>query len=428
MKILLIDHFAGSPRMGMEYRPYQMARRWVRGGHQVVILAADHSHLRLHNPHVEEDFAQRQVGGVTYSFVRTPAYGPALAQRGKNAAVFVGKLWRAAPRLAEEWKPDVVIASSTYPFDAYPARRIARLAGAGLVFEVHDLWPLTQTELYGYGENHPLVKVIRQGARYAWRTADRVVTVLPGAGEYFASLGLDGGKAVWIPNGAEPFPPGGEPPVRQLAALEKLRRQEGFLLVYAGSVGRSNALLPLVQAAKLLEGTAGIAIVGNGPFKIRLKREAGEQPNLLFLDGVDRGQLAHLLRRADACYLGAKDSPLYRYGMGMNKLYDYLQAGRPVLCGVDASNDPVGEAGCGITIPPEDPQAIARGVRELAALSPAQREEMGKLGRDYLRAHHRYGLLAQRYLQVLEEAAAMGRARREAARREGHPTPGEEPV
>ena len=411
MKILLIDHFAGSPRMGMEYRPYQMARRWTRAGHQVVILAADHSHLRLHNPHVEEDFEERVVGGVRYSFVRTPAYGPALAQRGRNAAAFVGKVWRAAPQLARRWEPDVVIASSTYPFDAYPARRIARLAGAGLVFEVHDLWPLTQTELYGYEEGHPLVKVIRQAAKYAWRTADRVVSVLPGAGEYFASMGLCGDKAVWIPNGAEPFPPRAVSPVRQLAAMEKLRREEGFLLVYAGSVGKSNALLPLVQAAQLLEGKAGIAIIGNGAFKIRLKREAGEQKNLLFLDGVERGQLAELLGRADACYLGARDSRLYHYGMGMNKLYDYMQAARPVICGVRACNDPVGEAGCGITIPPEDPQAIARAVEELAALSPKEREEMGRRGRTYLRAHHRYGILAARYLQVLEEAAAMGKER-----------------
>ena len=133
MRILLIDHYAGSPRMGMEYRPYQMARRWVRMGHQVVLLAADHSHLRLHNPHVSRDFEEKEIGGVRYSFVRTPEYGPALGGRGKNAAAFVAKIWRAAPQLARRWNPEVVIASSTYPFDSWPARRIARLAGAGLV-------------------------------------------------------------------------------------------------------------------------------------------------------------------------------------------------------------------------------------------------------------------------------------------------------
>ena len=416
MRILLIDHYAGSPRMGMEYRPYQMARRWVRMGHQVVLLAADHSHLRLHNPHVSRDFEEKVIGGVRYSFVRTPEYGPALGGRGRNAAAFVAKIWRAAPQLARRWNPEVVIASSTYPFDSWPARRIARLAGAGLVFEVHDLWPLTQIELYGYGENHPLVRTIRQGAKYAWRTADKVVSILPGAGEYFAQMGLDPGKMVYIPNGAEPFPQGGTPPRRQLAALERLRREQGFLLIYAGSVGRSNGLLPLVEAASLLEGKAGIAILGNGAYKIPLKRAAGGEGNLLFLDGVDRGQLASLLARADACYLGAKDSPLYQYGIGMNKLYDYMQAARPILCGVKTPQNPVELAGCGLVIPPEDPAAIAQGVEQLRALPREEREAMGRRGKAYLRQHHQYARLAERYLETLEEAVQLAKRRKEEGR------------
>ena len=29
MNIILLDHYAGSPEMGMEFRPYYMAREWV---------------------------------------------------------------------------------------------------------------------------------------------------------------------------------------------------------------------------------------------------------------------------------------------------------------------------------------------------------------------------------------------------------------
>lgn len=48
MNILLINHYAGSPALGMEYRPYYLAREWVRAGHRVQILAADFSHVRAH--------------------------------------------------------------------------------------------------------------------------------------------------------------------------------------------------------------------------------------------------------------------------------------------------------------------------------------------------------------------------------------------
>ena len=33
MNILLINHYAGSPEMGMEFRPYYFAREWVKAGH-----------------------------------------------------------------------------------------------------------------------------------------------------------------------------------------------------------------------------------------------------------------------------------------------------------------------------------------------------------------------------------------------------------
>lgn len=47
MNILLINHYAGYPNLGMEYRPYYLSKEWVRMGHQVRVLAANYSHLRI---------------------------------------------------------------------------------------------------------------------------------------------------------------------------------------------------------------------------------------------------------------------------------------------------------------------------------------------------------------------------------------------
>ena len=57
MNIILMDHYAGSPEMGMEFRPYYMAREWVRMGHNVRIVAGSYSHLRIKNPKVDKDFS-----------------------------------------------------------------------------------------------------------------------------------------------------------------------------------------------------------------------------------------------------------------------------------------------------------------------------------------------------------------------------------
>ena len=50
MNILYLNHYAGTPALGMEYRPYYLAREWVRAGHRVQVLAANFSHVRAAQP------------------------------------------------------------------------------------------------------------------------------------------------------------------------------------------------------------------------------------------------------------------------------------------------------------------------------------------------------------------------------------------
>ena len=55
LNILLINHYAGTPSLGMEYRPYYLAREWVRAGHRVTVVAANFSHVRTHQPQAGEE-------------------------------------------------------------------------------------------------------------------------------------------------------------------------------------------------------------------------------------------------------------------------------------------------------------------------------------------------------------------------------------
>ncbi|MEG1498163.1 MAG: hypothetical protein RSA02_05690 [Bacteroidales bacterium] len=46
MRILIINHYAGSPELGMEFRPYHLGKEWVKMGHQVFVVGGTYSHLR----------------------------------------------------------------------------------------------------------------------------------------------------------------------------------------------------------------------------------------------------------------------------------------------------------------------------------------------------------------------------------------------
>jgi len=53
MNVIMLNHYAGSPLMGMEYRTYCLARELNARGHHCVIVAGTYSHLWQQNPEQE---------------------------------------------------------------------------------------------------------------------------------------------------------------------------------------------------------------------------------------------------------------------------------------------------------------------------------------------------------------------------------------
>jgi glycosyltransferase involved in cell wall biosynthesis len=398
MNILYLNHYAGSPRHGMEYRPYYLSREWVRQGHRVQMLAADFSHVRSQQPAPGDE----RIDGIDYRWYATPAYEGNGLGRVDNIWRFLVQVWRDTPRIVREFRPDVVIASSTYPMDIWTARRLARQARATLVFEVHDLWPLSPIELSGMSPRHPFALLCGWAERTAYRDADVVVSMLPKVREYMVSRGLDGAKLQIVPNGISPDDWQGEgAPLREDVA--QALAGEGAVVGYAGSMGLPNALDTLLDAAALLrDERLRIVMVGDGHERSRLVQRIADEAlhNVRLLPPIPKAQIPAFLRALDIAYIGWQRVPIYRFGIAPNKLMDYMMAGCTVLHSVEAGNDPVAEAGCGLTVTPESAQAVADGLRRLAALPRDTRRAMGERGRAFVQSHHAYPVLAANFLDA----------------------------
>lgn len=411
MRILYINHYAGSPRHGMEYRPYYLAREWVRAGHQVQIIASAQSHIRTRQPELAG--ARRldeTIDGIQYLWFDTPGYFGNGIARVRNMVAFISRLFSESKRIAAEFKPDVVIASSTYPLDIWPARRIAGLAGARLVFEIHDLWPLTPMELGQMSRWHPFIMLLQAAEKDAYRFADCVVSMLPKVGEHVEAHGLAPGKLHVVPNGIDENEWTAHTQLAPAAdhLLSALRVEGKSVIGYAGTHGISNALDTFLAAAKLMrDEEVAFVLVGGGPEKAALKRwtAAESLSNVYFLDSVPKRQIPSLLQRFDVAYIGWRRQSLYRFGIAPNKLMDYMRAARPVLHAVEAGNDPVAEARCGLTVAPEDAFATAQGLRTLLAASEEERQAMGQRGKQFVMANHTYPILAQRFLAACRDDA-----------------------
>lgn len=409
MNIILINHYAGSPQHGMEYRPYYLAREWVRAGHRVTIVAGSFSHVRARNPQWPEATASptvQSIDGIDYRWYRLPPYEGNGVGRVCNIAAFLWQVWYDVPSLTSG-RVDAVIASSTYPMDFWVARYLARRARARLVFEVHDLWPLSPIELGGMSPSHPFIRICQAAENAAYRDADAVVSMLPKVHQHMESHGLDLSKLTIVPNGVDPDEwDNSPPPLRpDLAAVVADARAAGQTVVgYAGSHGRPNALEYLLEAAEQLRTKPfRFVLIGDGMEKAQLRAIAVTKGlhNVLMADPIPKSQVPAFLAAIDIAYIGWQRVPIYRFGIAPNKLMDYMMAGCVVLHSVEAGNDPVAEARCGLTVPPVDAQAIAEGLNVLQRLSIQERQAMGARGRAYVLANHAYPVLAQRFLEVL---------------------------
>jgi len=398
--VWIVNHYAQEPVGFGVTRHFSLARHLAAHGWKATIIAASTDHPGGRQRLEAGEASRLQTfDGVPFLWLRAREYSGNGTDRILNMVDFT----RAALRrgmLSGIEPPDVVIGSSVHPLAAWAGRRLARRFRVPFVFEVRDLWPQTLIDMGRVSARHPATLALQWLERSLYRSAARIVVVLPNAGDYIEPLGIPRDKIVWIPNGVDPdwFPP---PPPASAS--------DTFTLMYFGAHGEANGLATMLEAMRLVErDPAGqrivLRLIGKGPQKpvlVAMAREAGLR-NVRFDDPVSKVEIPGLAAEADAFVICVRNMPgLYRFGISMNKIFDYLAGARPTIIAVDAANNPIAEAGAGLTVAPEDPQALAAAILAMAALQPERRREMGAAGRRYLEGNHRMDLLAGRLASTL---------------------------
>lgn len=406
MNILYINHYAGSPKHGMEFRPYYLAREWVKLGHKVTILASAYSHLRQHNPDISKstgNYSYETIDGIDYIWCKTLEYPQNGVKRLLNIFDFLLKGFKLSGVIKTKIKPDLVIASSTYPFDTLLAHKIAKQNNAKFYYEVHDLWPLTPMEIGGMSKYHPLIMAMQYAENYGYRNSDFTVSMLPNAFDYMQQHGLNKSRYKYIPNGVvisdwqNKVEPLTDVIYQQIA---EIKAQYQFVLGYAGSLGESNAMEYLVDAAKYLDQNIAVVIVGDGVSKEKLLEQSQKLglTNIYFLRAIAKYQIPSLLALFDACYIGWHNYPIYRFGISPNKIFDYMLAARPIIHSINLAGNFVDIAKCGITVEAENPQAIASAINQIAKLSSKELLQLGVNGNQYVLQNHDYEILARKFI------------------------------
>jgi glycosyltransferase involved in cell wall biosynthesis len=402
MNILLINHYAGSPELGMEFRPYYMAKEWLSQGNTVKIVGATYSHLRKKQPLAGE----QNIDGVDYYWIKCNRYKGNGIGRVLSMFIFVFKIFLKYKSLIKTGKPDVVIASSTYPLDNIIARYISRKTGAKYLYEVHDLWPLSPVELGGMSKKHPFVKLMQWAENYAYKHCDAVVSMLPCALEHMMEHGLSKEKFYCVPNGIvkADWDSVDKLPEEHFQLIQTLKKDR-FLVGFAGAHGIANSLEAVIDAVSTLKDeNISLILVGTGQEKDNLISYVKEKQisNVFFLPPITKYQIPSFLKEMDVLYIGLQRQSLFRFGISPNKIFDYMMAGKPIIQAIDAGNNIVKDAQCGIYVEPDNSDAIADAILKLKKSDKRLLEEYGNNGHEYVLKYHAYDVLSKRFLDIIK--------------------------
>ena len=350
-----------------------------------------------------------RIRGVPYHFLSTPSYSDNSWGRLRNTLTFAVRLAGAGDEFVARYgTPHAIIFSSPTPYGFLSAYSLAKRYGAACIFEVRDLWPASLVELCGMTPSHPMVILTRWIERFAYKQANKVVSLLPGTLEYMKEAGLNPQKWHYIPNGIEAHEIEDVCPEHECFNVVHKWREDGFdVVVYAGALGRPNNIESLILALNDAKNTGAkikVIIVGRGELHDRLRgaiSDLGLVNDVAMFGQIPKIAVKHLLKICDAGYISLRPAPLLRFGVSPNKLFDYMAAKLPVISAVATEHDIVARANCGLSVNPSNVEDIAGALIEFCSLSREKRHELGANGRQYVLSQHSYSTLSKLYLNIL---------------------------
>jgi colanic acid biosynthesis glycosyl transferase WcaI len=304
--------------------------------------------------------------------------------------------------------PDLVLCMTDPPIVGDLGVAVGRRFGAPVVVISQDVFPEIATELDRL--RNPAVIAVLGGLVGAYlRRADLIVAIGETMRERLEAKGAPPDRLRVIPNWVDTRAITPQPRDNEWAGNHDL--VSSFVVMHSGNVGHAQDLDSLVRAATFLRDRNDLRIVIAGfgarhAEMLALAEMLEVEDTVRFLPYQRRERLPLSLSSADIHVVGlAKGLAGY---VVPSRLYGILSAGRPVIAAAEDESETarlVREIGCGVVIPPERPELLARTIRA-AADGEYDLTEMGRRGRDYVEEEADRIVAMERYRALVRELLA----------------------
>ena len=272
-----------------------------------------------------------------------------------------------------------------------------------LVFEIRDIWPLTLTEEGGFSRYNPAIIFLQYLEIWGYKKSDLIIGTMPNLSEHVKNvIGSTIRPVNYIPMGVDLEITKNTQSISS-DYIERYLNPDYFNIVYAGTIGITNALDTFFKAANELSKNYKIRfiVVGDGPLKKKFQKEFKHLSNLIFAPRVYGNQVQSVLLNADVLYFSVFKSKIWNYGQSLNKVIDYMLSNKPIIASFSGYPSMINEANCGYFIPAENPQLLVKEIKRLYLMTETELNEIGKNGSDWLFKNRTYQKLADDYLKLI---------------------------
>jgi len=397
MHIAVFLQYYHTPDCPTAARPYALVERLARDHEVTVITTQAWEDRRLAERHPWVPPGARLVRlDVPYDNAMSSA---------RRLYAFLDYALRALGHGLRGPRPDLILGSSTPLTSAAVAAAVARLRGVPWIFEVRDLWPdfpIQMGALDWPGLRGALYKL--ESALY--RSAAHVVALSPDMERHVQSVAPDTSTStLWYGTDLQRVASISEEQTRALR--DRLSLDRRFLVLYAGTFGRANAIPTLLDTAGRLSSRSDLLIgfAGTGYHKPAVRRAARRHDHIRLIDPLPYPDALALFSIADLSLVSFIDRPVLSAN-APGKFFDSLSTGTPVVVTTSGwTRRFVERHDCGWAVSPESPGALATRIRTVLdapdILAAAGRNARATAQRQFHRAR-----IMDRYARLVETVGA----------------------
>lgn len=410
MKILLITHYF-PPEIGApSARLFEMAKYWVKHGHDVTVLTGFPNHPTGVIPEEYRGYRYLEESMEGIRVLRSYVYATPNEGFIKKT---IGHLSFMFSSVIQSFKKtgdiDIIVVSSPTFFSIFSAYFYSIIKRRKLIVEIRDLWPAAIVEL-GVLKNRFIIGVLEKLELFFYKKSSQVVVVTDSFKENLKSRSIPENKIKVITNGVESevF----KPLIHEGTQLrQQLGVDDNFVILYIGAHGISQSLDRIIDVAKSLLSIKEITFlfVGEGAEKNKLvDRVANEGiTNVKFLSGQPKEKVPQFYAASDMCIVPLKNIPLFETFIP-SKIFEIMSCEKPIVASLSGETEKIlQKSGSAIVVPPEDVELMKEAILKLKS-DPKLKERLGRSGRIYVEEHYSREGLAEKYINILEEAVLGG--------------------